>query len=137
MPRNFHEQFSRADLPLPPDRSTGLVFVGVACIVAFIFRADAVVFRTALAVAALLALVSFFAPRFLRPLNIVWMRFALLLSRIVNPIVMMILFAIVIVPVGLIMRTRYDPLRKRQGDSKSTYWIDRQADRKSSMANQF
>ena len=137
MAKNFHEQFDRPELPLPSDRSTGLVFAVIACIVAYFFQANPTVLTVALLIAAVLALISLLVPRVLRPLNIVWMRFALLLSKIVNPVVMMVLFALLIVPAGLIMRLRYDPLRKRRDVKKSTYWIDRTGERESSMANQF
>lgn len=137
MAKNFHEHYERPELPLPPDRSTGLVFTAVALIVAYFWRTSEAVLGVALALAAGLALVSFIAPVLLRPLNVLWMRFALLLSKIMNPIVMLALFAVAIVPAGLIMQTRYDPLRrKRRADAKS-YWIERKKDDGASMTNQF
>ena len=113
------------------------MFAVIACIVAYFFQANQSVLVVSLVVAAILVLISLLVPRVLRPLNVIWMRFALLLSKIVNPIVMRVLFALVIVPAGLIMRLRYDPLRKRRDVKQSTYWIDRTSDRKSSMVNQF
>ena len=137
MAKNFHEHYERPELPLPPDRSTGLVFTAVALIVAYFWRTSETVLGVALALAAGLAVVSFIAPILLRPLNVLWMRFALLLSKIMNPIVMLALFAVAIVPAGLIMQTRYDPLRrKRRADAKS-YWIERKKDDGASMKNQF
>ena len=137
MAKNFHEHYERPELPLPPDRSTGLVFTAVALIVAYFWRTSEAVLGVALALAAGLALVSFIAPVLLRPLNVLWMRFALLLSKVMNPIVMLALFAVAIVPAGLIMQTRYDPLRrKRRADAKS-YWIERKKDDGASMKNQF
>lgn len=137
MAKNFHEQYERPELPLPPDRSTGLVFTAVALIVAYFWRADETVLKIALAIAAVLALVSFIAPILLRPLNIVWMRFALLLSKVMNPIVMLALFAVAIVPAGLIMQTRYDPLRRKRRPDAKSYWLERKKDEGASMTNQF
>lgn len=139
MSGRLHEQFERPELPLPPDRSTGLVFAAVALIVAYIWRANPTTLPVALGLAAVLIAVSLMVPRILRPLNIVWMRFAVLLSRIMNPIVMLILFAIAIIPTGLIMQLIRDPLRSRKGNSDS-YWIpmDRAENtHQSSMKNQF
>jgi hypothetical protein len=137
MSKNFLEHYERPELPLPPDRSTGLVFAAVALIVVWFWRADPMVLKVALGIAGVLALVSFLVPILLRPLNIVWMRFALLLSKVMNPIVMMLLFLVAIVPAGLIMQTRYDPLRrKRKADTKS-YWIEKKRDECASMVNQF
>lgn len=137
MAKNFHEHYERPELPLPPDRSTGLVFAAVALIVAWLWRADPMVFNVSLIVASVLAAISLFAPILLRPLNIVWMRFALLLSKVMNPIVMLLLFLIAIVPAGLIMQTRYDPLRRKRKPDAPTYWIERKRDANASMINQF
>ena len=57
---------------------------------------------------------SAFAPALLRPLNLLWFRFSMLLHRVVNPIVMFTIFAVVFVPGGLLMRLWRDPLRARR-----------------------
>ncbi len=136
MAKNFHEQYDRPELPLPPDRSTGLVFTVVALVVAYFWRASEAVLMVALGTAAVLGLVSLIAPILLRPLNILWMRFAVLLSKVMNPIVMMVLFLIAIVPAGLIMQIGYDPLRRKRAPGNS-YWIDHMPSPGSSMTNQF
>ena len=136
MAKNFHEQFDRPELPLPPDRSTGLVFTAIALIVAYLWRNDPTVLNASLAVAGVLGVISLVVPKVLRPLNILWMRFALLLSKVMNPIVMMLLFLIAIVPAGLLMQLTYDPLRRRRPTGNS-HWIDRKKDAASSMTNQF
>lgn len=136
---NFHERLDRPELPLPPDRSTGLVFAAVALIVAFFWRSNVSVVTVALALAAALTVISLVRPSILRPLNVVWMRFALLLSKIVNPVVMLVLFAVAIIPTGLIMQLFRDPLRRRRGEAAS-YWLPvDQAERSdsSSMKRQF
>ena len=51
MAKNFHEHFERPELPLPPDRSTGLVFTAVALIVAYFWRTDPKRPQVALAIA--------------------------------------------------------------------------------------
>jgi hypothetical protein len=135
MAKNFHEHYERPELPLPPDRSTGLVFAIVALVVAYFWRTDPMVLQVALWAAGILAAISFIVPIVLRPLNIVWMKFALLLSKVMNPIVMLLLFLIAIVPAGLLMQIGYDPLRRKRGEGK-TYWIERKPD-VSSMKNQF
>ena len=128
----------KPDVPLPSDRSTGLVFAGVALVVAWFWRANPVVLQWALIAAALLTALAFLAPRLLRPLNIAWFRFGLLLHKVMNPVVMLALFAVAIVPAGLIMQRLRDPLRlKRLQDA--SYWIsvDKQQQPPSSMKNQF
>ena len=71
MAKNFHEDYERPELPLPPDRSTGLVFTAIALIVAYLWRADPTVLTIAMAVAGVLAALSLLYPIALRPLNIV------------------------------------------------------------------
>lgn len=136
MSKNFHEHYDRPELPLPPDRSTGLVFTAIAVIVAYLWRNDQTVMTVALALAGVLGAISLVVPIAIRPLNIVWMRFALLLSKVMNPIVMGVLFLIAIVPAGLLMQLLRDPLRSRRpaGDS---YWIKHEKLESSSMKNQF
>lgn len=136
MSKNFHEHYDRPELPLPPDRSTGLVFTAIALIVAYLWRNDQTVMTVALALAGILGAVSLVVPIAIRPLNIVWMKFALLLSKVMNPIVMGVLFLIAIVPAGLLMQLLRDPLRSRRptGDS---YWIKHEKLESSSMKNQF
>lgn len=136
MAKNFHEHFERPEMPLPPDRSTGLVFTAVALIVAWFWRTDPTVLRVALAVAAVLGLISFIRPILLRPLNIAWMKLATVLAKVMNPIVMFALFLVAIVPAGLLMQIGYDPLRKRRS-SGGTYWIEKKKTENSSMATQF
>jgi hypothetical protein len=139
MGKDFHESFRAGEVKLPPERSTGLVFTVVALIVAALWRNDPVVPWVALGVAAVLAALSFLAPKLLKPLNVVWFKFGLLLHRIVNPLVMFIMFVVVFVPAGLIMRIWHDPLRSKRGTAGSTYWRPRKADadKTASMANQF
>src|SRR5262245_5001915 len=122
MTGQLHEHFARPEQPLPSDRSTGLVFAVVALVVACLWRANLVVLMIALGLALALLIVSFAKPSVLRSLNIAWMRFAILLSKIVNPIVMLVLFVIAIVPAGLIMQLIRDPLRRRKS-SDASHWI--------------
>ena len=138
MAKNFHEHYEQEELPLPSDRSTGLVFTAVALIVAYLWRQNETVLYSALGVAGVLALISLAVPIILRPLNIAWMKLAMALNMVMSPIIMGVLFLIAIVPAGLIMQMRYDPLRKRRKSDASTYWVERKKDGPpSSMANQF
>jgi hypothetical protein len=139
MAGNFHESFAPDAVKPPSERSTGLVFSAAALVVALLWRNEPAVPLWALGLAAALALVSLIAPRLLKPLNILWFKFGLLLHRIVNPLVMLALFALVFVPAGALMRLRRDPLRLRRQPEASTYWIGRETggEAAASMTNQF
>lgn len=134
MSGQLHEQFERPEHPLPSDRSTGLVFTAIALAVAFFWRSHTAVLTIAAGLALVLAAISLLQPSLLRPLNILWMRFAMLVSKIMNPIVMLILFAIAIVPAGLIMQLSRDPLRRRKGDG-NTHWIATNASERAALSN--
>jgi len=131
-----HETLHEAEAQLPSDSSTGFVFAAVAAIVAIIFRDTVAI----VAVAALLSIgfagTALLAPRLLRPLNFAWFRFALLLNMVVSPIVMAVIYAVAIVPFGLALQMRRDPLTRRRNRRRETYWIVRPK-ASSSMHDQF
>ncbi|MEL6287266.1 MAG: hypothetical protein AAFQ42_12820 [Pseudomonadota bacterium] len=136
---NFHERYETGDVPMPSPRATGVVFVVVSLIVAILFRASLVVWLPACVIAAGLGLAAWLRPSVLDPLNRAWFRFGLLLHRIVNPVVMAVMFAIAIIPMGLGMQLVRDPLRKKPAPEGESYWIeiDPQTTPPTSMKNQF
>ena len=77
-------------------------------------------------IAALCLAAALFYPVILRPFNRLWLKFGLLLHKVVNPVVMALVFFGTVLPTGLILRALgKDPLRlKRYSDAKS-YWIER------------
>jgi len=89
---------------------------------------------------AAFAAVTLVRPQLLATPNRLWMKFGLLLGRIVSPVVIGILYYLVITPFGVAMRLAgKDPLRlKREPDARS-YWIERDppGPPPESMSNQF
>ena len=139
MARNFHESYAGETIKPPSERSTGLVFAAVGLLVAILWRNSPTVPWLSLGIALFLSAISLLAPFLLKPLNMLWFRFGLILHRVVNPIVMFAVFAVVFVPAGIIMRLWRDPLRSRRAAGNSTYWIERRkiADTGGTMTNQF
>ena len=73
--------------------------------------------------------------KILSPLNIVWFKFGIFLGKIISPIVMIMIFFIVVTPIGLLMRIfGKDILNLKYNDNKS-YWIEKN-DHESKMKNQ-
>jgi hypothetical protein len=137
MAREFHESYQQAAVKLPSDRSTGIVFACVALIVAALWRNTPAVLWWSLGAAAGLALVSLTMPIVLRPLNWLWFRFGLLLHKVMNPLIMFLMFVLVFVPGGFLMRLWHDPLGARRKGG-SSYWVERARDKNAgSMTNQF
>jgi hypothetical protein len=139
MSTNFHESYVASEIRPPSERSTGLLFAVAAAIVAVLWHKSPTVLWAALIMTTILTAVSLIEPILLKPINILWFQFGLLLHRVVNPIVMFTLFAVVFVPAGAIMRLWRDPLKSRRTTGGSTYWIDRGESgyTEGSMTNQF
>lgn len=109
------------------NRGFGVVFAVVFAIIALfpLLFGGALRWWSAGVAMVFLAL-AFVAPAALAPLNRAWMRFGLLLHKIVSPIVLGFMFYMVVTPIGLLMRaTGKDPLRLRLDRNARTYWIDR------------
>jgi hypothetical protein len=63
----------------------------------------------------------------LAPANKVWLMIGLAMHRVVNPVVMAVVFYLVLTPFGVVMR-RVNPQlarRHRPDATASTYWITR------------
>jgi hypothetical protein len=66
-------------------------------------------------------------PTALWPLNRAWLLLGVVLYKVVNPVVMALLFFSTILPVGFLMRLcGKDPLRLRNEPKAASYWIARE-----------
>ena len=141
-PLQLHEDIRREHkIEGSSDRSFGLVFAGVFTIVAALnaWRGGAA-WPWWLGGAAAFAAVALAYPAALGPANRAWLKLGLLMFKVVNPIVMLVLYVVTIVPIGLIMRaTGRDPLRLRLDRESGSYWILREppGPAPASMKNQF
>ena len=71
-----------------------------------------------------LIVLALFRPAWLAVPNRWWHRLGLLLARIVNPVVLLLLYTTCIVPIGLAMRAfGHDPLRLKRNPVSDTWWI--------------
>ena len=128
MAQTTHETFSREEkISAGSDRSFGLVMAAAFAAVTLLnaWHAGRLWPWTA-TLAALLLAAGLLRPALLHPLNLIWMKFGLLLHRIVNPIVMALLFYGTVLPTGLIMRLLgKDLLRLKPQPDAESYWIVR------------
>ena len=139
---DVHESLSRKEeIELPSERKFGITFAIVFLAISTFMTLQG---NAAWPVAAVLALgflgCAAFAPYLLKPLNRLWFRFGLMLHAIVSPIVLIVLFFLVITPIGVVARlVGKDFLRLRFNKKAATYWIDRKPPGPSpqSMSNQF
>jgi hypothetical protein len=109
------------------ERSFGLVFAAVFLIVGLWPRVSGGEVRVwALGVATAFVVLALAMPRMLRPLNIVWFKFGMVLHHVVTPVVMGLLFFLAVTPVGVLMRaTGKDPMRLKRDSAVASYWIAR------------
>ncbi|MBV8961514.1 MAG: hypothetical protein JOY67_10440 [Hyphomicrobiales bacterium] len=122
-----HETYLREEAEEgPSDRSFGGLITGIlALIAAFRFYKDEG-FLWWLVAAGVLAVMTVGTPHLLSPLKRLWMKFGEILSKIVNPVVMGILFFVVLTPFAIVVRavgkkllaTTFDP-------GLNSYWIER------------
>jgi saxitoxin biosynthesis operon SxtJ-like protein len=123
-----HESLEREDVVKgPSNRSFGFVFAVVFLVIGLLpLIGGHRVLIWSLATGAAFGVVALVAPAVLTPLNRIWLKFGLLLHKIVSPIVLGILFFVVITPMGLAMRLfGKDPLRLRLDRGTKSYWIER------------
>ena len=138
----MHEDFDRhGDVKVGSERGFGVVFAVVFAVVALWPLMDGAPVRLwAAVVAAVFLGLGFLVPRALRPLNLLWFRFGMVLYKVVNPLVMALLFFTTVMPIGLLMRlVGKDPLRLRPDPEADSYWIERDpaGPEPETMKNQF
>jgi hypothetical protein len=137
-----HETYTRDEqVDGPSDRSFGLVFAAIFAAIGLLplllGRGPRV---WALAAGGLFLLAALAFPPVLAPLNRLWLKFGLLLHRLVSPIALGIMFFLVITPMGLVMRAMgKDFLRLRLDPAADSYWIERKppGPAPESLKNQF
>jgi hypothetical protein len=126
--QSTHEVFSREEkIVAGSDRSFGFVMAGALAVVSLVnvWHMGRVWPWTG-GLAALFLAAALLAPAMLHPLNLLWLKFGLLLHRVVNPVLMALIFYGTVLPTGMVARLMgKDLLRlKRQLDADS-YWIPR------------
>jgi len=126
--QSTHESFAR-DEPTAPgsDRTFGLVMAAALAVVSLLngWHLGRLWPWTSV-MAVLFALAAWLRPSSLHVLNRLWMKLGLLMHKLVNPVVMGLLFYGTILPTGLVMRWRgRDLLRLKREPMAETYWIAR------------
>ena len=76
--------------------------------------------------ACLALLIAIIKPRWLHTMSFLWFNFGVILSRIVSPIILIILFYFLITPISLILKIfRIESRKKKFLIKKKSFWIDR------------
>jgi hypothetical protein len=133
----LHEDLKREDQTAgPSDRKFGLtlgIILALIAVLKLVERSDWGIIWGVLAVALIGC--GLLRPSLLSLPNTLWLKLGLLLHRIVNPIIMAVLFFGTILPIGLLMRAfGKDPLRLRLDKAADSYWLPRSDERPQSEA---
>ena len=117
----------KKDLPLPPNRSFGTLFVVVFVLLgAYSWWRGGAVYPWAFGLSALTLVMTLAKPDWLAPANRAWMKLAELLHRVVSPVVLGVIFFGVFTPTAWVMRwAGRDALKRRFEPAAQTYWVER------------
>ena len=139
---SFHEDFDHGEeIRAGSPRAFGFVFAVVFGIVSLWPLLNGAPVRLwAVGVACVFAVAATLQPNLLQPLNRLWFWFGMVLHKVVNPLVMGLLFFVTVTPIALIFRLiGKDPLNRKPDPNCESYWIERGPDEltSESMKNQF
>ena len=119
-----------SEIELPSNKKFGFFFTFVFLVATiYFFFTDLILLSQGLVIITVsFLLITIFNPRLLLPFNKLWMRFGFLLSMIISPIVLGLIFFGLFTPYGLVMRLfGRDELHIRI-NNMNTYWKNRSDD---------
>jgi hypothetical protein len=125
------------EIKIGSNRSFGIVFFTVFLIIATYPLIDnGEIRKWSLILSLVFLILGLLNSKILYPLNKIWFKFGLLLGKIVSPLVMVIIFFLVVTPIGLLMRILNKDLLNLKFNKSKSYWIEKN-EQKSKMKNQF
>ena len=129
MSATIHEDFHRQTQPQgTSDRGFGWVFAAFFALVAFwpMVRRHESPRWWALGVAFAFVVAALVSPSLLHPLNLLWIKLGLLLSKVTTPIFAGGLFFLVFTPAGFVLRLMGKDFMRLRPETGASYWNLRQ-----------
>ena len=125
------------DIKISSNRSFGIVFFIVFLFIALYPLSYSGEIRVWSTIISLIFLdLGLLNSKILTPLNKLWFKFGIILSKIISPLIMGIIFFLVVTPIGLIMRIFGKDVLNLKYNKNQSYWIEKKGP-KSKMKNQF
>ncbi len=125
------------NIKISSNKSFGIVFFLVFLLIALYPMINSGEPRLwSLGISAIFLILGLLNSKILNPLNKIWFKFGILLGKIISPLVMIIIFFIVVTPIGLLMRILKKDLLNLKFQNTDSYWIEK-IEPKSKMKNQF
>ena len=124
----IHENYTRNEIVTgASDRSFGIVMTAVFSLMSLLnWWHQGRAWGWTVGIAAVFLAATLFRPGALKPLNRLWLKFGMLVHKVVNPIVMALVFFATVLPTGLVMRALgRDLLRLKRQPNVDSYWIER------------
>ena len=113
-------------IKLPSNRSFGIIFFIVFLIIAlWPLKNNGDVRIIPICISLIFLILGLFNSNLLKPLNFLWMKFGLMLGKIIAPIVMMIVFFIFLTPLSFILKLFDKDLLKIKFTKNKSYWVIR------------
>ena len=125
------------NIKISSNKSFGIVFFLVFLLIALYPMINSGEPRLwSLGISVIFLILGLLNSKILNPLNKIWFKFGILLGKIISPLVMIIIFFIVVTPIGLLMRILKKDLLNLKFQNTDSYWIEK-IEPKSKMKNQF
>ena len=125
------------EIKIGSNKSFGIVFFIVFLLIAIYPLINNGELRIwSLIIAIIFLILGLINSKVLTPLNKLWIKFGLLLGKVISPLIMGIIFFLVVTPTALIMRIIGKDLLNLKFNNKKSYWIEKTGP-KSKMKNQF
>ena len=131
MKKSFHKNKKKSN------KSFGILFFIVFLVIGFWPNIHGEEIRIwSISLSLLFLILGLLNSKILTPLYYAWIKLGLFLGKFISPVVMVIIFYLIISPVGIALRLiGKDPLMKKYS-KKSSYWIQREK-KMNSMKMQF
>ena len=127
-------------LKIGSNRSFGIVFsIFFLLVNTYFYYKDGSFSLTIFLISFVFLILWLINSKILTPLNFLWFKFGILLSKIISPIIMSFIFFIVVTPLAIlakIFKKDFLNLDKTKNLKKKSYWIDKEK-YKNSMKDQF
>ena len=125
------------DIKISSNRSFGIVFFIVFLLIALYPLSYSGEIRVwSVSISLIFLVLGLLNSKILTPLNKLWFKFGIFLSKIISPLIMGIIFFLVVTPIGLIMRIFGKDLLNLKYNKNQSYWIEKNGP-ESRMKNQF
>lgn len=112
-----------------------LFFILFLAVGLFPLKSDGFIKVWSIVLSLVFLIITIIRPNLFTYLNILWIKFGMLLGKIISPIVMGLVFFFVVTPIGILVRVlKKDVMGLKRG--APSYWINRE-DKIQSMKKQF